>query len=88
MKQVEFSAGQSIDNAAIELCTAATEHGEAIMICGVPRFLIILIMGIFAQPIARTIGWNADAMNLPVLLICGLFLLLFIAWPFFIPNDK
>ena len=58
------------------------------MICGVPRFLIILMMGIFAQPIAWTIGWNADDMSWLVLLACGLFLLLFIGWPFFIPNDK
>jgi hypothetical protein len=29
MKHLEFSAGQSIDNAAIQLCAAAAEHGEA-----------------------------------------------------------
>lgn len=30
MQHVEFSPGQSIDNAAIELCAAAAEHGEAV----------------------------------------------------------
>lgn len=30
MQHLEFSPGQSIDNAAIQLCAAAAEHGEAV----------------------------------------------------------